>query len=61
MNIGDTDIGYNFNVVVPEVKKLNMRLQVGMARKGSRKYELEQFETRINVYNDAPKLEKLDL
>ncbi|XP_024165801.1 F-box/FBD/LRR-repeat protein At1g16930 [Rosa chinensis] len=57
---GDTDIGYNFNVSVPQVKTLNISLEVGMAR-SRRGHEYEQFETRINVYIDAPKLEKLDL
>ncbi|KAL6207659.1 hypothetical protein ACLB2K_018614 [Fragaria x ananassa] len=41
VNIGDTDIGYNFNVAVPEVKKLNMCLPVGMARKGSRNIDVK--------------------
>ncbi|KAL6215667.1 hypothetical protein ACLB2K_015095 [Fragaria x ananassa] len=43
VNIGDTDIGYNFNVAVPEVKKLNMCLPVGMARKDSRAENPPQF------------------
>ncbi|XP_050364548.1 F-box/FBD/LRR-repeat protein At5g56420-like isoform X2 [Argentina anserina] len=63
VDIGDADIGYNFNVSVPQVKTLNISFHVWLGRKGSRvfEYDSEQFETRINVYIDAPKLEKLDL